>query len=118
MSLSDPGSLQSFRLSFMSAAKSPFPSPLVPWHIAQSNPYNFFTRACEAAVGFTGFTCFAASGGTFQSAAAGSCAALPTPGIDTPDANNTKAEPSVNCFHMAIARFQARFAAMLLTCEP
>src|SRR4029077_12778668 len=104
MSFSDAGSLQSFKLSFISAAKSPFPSPLVPWHIAQSNPYSFFARACEAAVGFTGFTCFAASGGTFQSGPAGSCAALPSPGANTQDANNTKAEPSVIRFHMAVSR--------------
>src|SRR5271163_618371 len=53
----------------MSAARSPFPSPSFPWHIAQSYPYIFFPAATDAAVGFTGFATFAASGGILNSAA-------------------------------------------------
>src|SRR6516165_9684544 len=42
-----------FRL--MEAARSPFPSPLVPWHMAQSKPKNFLASAKFSGVGLRGF---------------------------------------------------------------
>src|ERR1700722_18074028 len=47
---------------------SPLPSPVFPWHMAQSKPYNFLPLASDSGLGFTGFCWLAASGGILYSA--------------------------------------------------
>src|SRR5215469_16186401 len=48
-------SCQSLIFRPIDAARSPFPSPLAPWHMAQSKPKNFLASAKFSGVGLTGF---------------------------------------------------------------
>src|SRR5882724_3681153 len=56
---------------------SPLPLPVAPWHMAQSYPYIFLTRAWDSGVGLTGLTICAASAGIadWAGGAAGCCGA-------------------------------------------